>query len=181
MKAYVENVLKRVGINLHSLKLEEYSDDIYSSALVAKNAAGQILVTFGVVNAKILKQFDIEQPVYYADINWNTLHKALKNFKVSYYEISKYPAVKRDLAMLVDKDVKFLQIEQLAYNTEKKLLKDVWLFDVYEGKNLEPGKKSYAVSFLLQDENQTLNDKQIDKIMNKLLSSLQHQLDVKLR
>jgi len=134
-----------------------------------------------VVDIKILKKFDISQDVFYADINWDLLRQTVKDVKVSYTEISKFPAVKRDLALLVNKDVTFAQIEQISYNAERKILKDVWLFDVYEGKNLEPGKKSYAVSFLLQDENQTLNDKQIDKIMNKLLSSLQHQLDVKLR
>jgi len=181
LKAYVDNILRRVGMNPLNLVVEEFSDDLYDTAMIVKNHTGQVLITYGVVNDKILKSLDIEQPVYYADINWDNLHMMLKNYKVSYYELSKFPAVKRDLALLVDKNVKFSQIEQIAYNTEKKLLKNVWLFDVYEGKNIEEGKKSYAVSFLLQDENQTLNDKQIDKIMNKLLSSLQHQLDVKLR
>ena len=101
--------------------------------------------------------------------------------KVSYTEISKFPAVKRDLALLLDKKVQFAEIEKIAYETEKKLLKEVSLFDVYEGKNLEVGKKSYAVSFLLQDENATLNDKQIDKIMSKLVKNLEDKLNAKLR
>lgn len=101
--------------------------------------------------------------------------------KVSYTEISKFPAVKRDLALLLDKKVQFAEIEKIAYETEKKLLKEVSLFDVYEGKNLEAGKKSYAVSFLLQDENATLNDKQIDKIMSKLVKNLEDKLNAKLR
>ena len=107
--------------------------------------------------------------------------KAIRNVKVSYAEISKFPAVKRDLALLLDKKVQFAEIEKIAYETEKKLLKEVSLFDVYEGKNLEAGKKSYAVSFLLQDENATLNDKQIDKIMSKLVKNLEDKLNAKLR
>ena len=107
--------------------------------------------------------------------------KAIKNNKVSFKEISKYPAVSRDLALLIDKNITFEEIEKVAYATEKKLLKAVRLFDVYEGKNLEAGKKSYAVNFLLQDETKTLNDKQIDAIMNKLITNLQNKLNAKLR
>ena len=107
--------------------------------------------------------------------------KAIKNQQVNFTELSKYPVVKRDLALLLDKDVPFAEVEKIAYDTEKKLLKGVSLFDVYEGKNLEAGKKSYAVSFWLQDENATLNDKQIDKIMSKLVANLEHKLGAKLR
>ena len=107
--------------------------------------------------------------------------KAVRTHKVSYTELTKFPAVKRDLALLIDKKVQFAEIERIAYETEKKFLKNVELFDVYEGKNLEGGKKSYAVSFTLQDENATLNDKQIDKIMQKLITNLQNKLDAKLR
>ena len=107
--------------------------------------------------------------------------RAIKGQKVSYKELSKYPAVKRDLALLIDKGVQFSDIEKIAYESEKKLLKEVALFDVYEGKNLEAGKKSYAVSFLLQDENATLNDKQIDKIMGKIIANLENKLQAKLR
>ena len=121
------------------------------------------------------------QAVYYADLNWKELMKAIRNVKVNYTEISKFPAVKRDLALLIDKKVQFAEIEKIAYETEKKLLKEVSLFDVYEGKNLEAGKKSYAVSFLLQDENATLNDKQIDKVMQKLIANLQNRLGAVLR
>ena len=107
--------------------------------------------------------------------------KAIKNNAVTYKELSKYPAVKRDLALLLDKNVPFADIEKIAYETDKKLLKSVELFDVYEGKNLEAGKKSYAVSFTLQDENATLNDKQIDKLMGKLVQNLENKLGAKLR
>ena len=119
--------------------------------------------------------------MYYADFDWKELMKAIRSVKISYKEISKFPAVKRDLALLLDKNVQFAEIEKIAYETEKKLLKEVELFDVYEGKNLEAGKKSYAVSFLLQDESQTLNDKMIDKIMSKLVKNLEEKLNAKLR
>ena len=131
-----------------------------------RTKGGKRLATFGIVTKKILKAFDIDNEVYYADLNWKELMKAIRSVKISYTEISKFPTVKRDLALLIDKKVQFAEIEKIAYETEKKLLKEVSLFDVYEGKNLEAGKKSYAVSFLLQDETQTLNDKMIDKIMS---------------
>lgn len=139
------------------------------------------MATFGVVTKKLLKVFDIDNEVYYADFDWKELMKAIRSVKISYKEISKFPAVKRDLALLLDKNVQFAEIEKIAYETEKKLLKEVELFDVYEGKNLEAGKKSYAVSFLLQDESQTLNDKMIDKIMSKLVKNLEEKLNAKLR
>ena len=139
------------------------------------------MATFGVVSKKIQKAFDIDNEVYFADICWNELMKSIKGNRVTYKEISKFPAVKRDLALLIDKKVQFAEIEKIAYETDKKLLKSVELFDVYEGKNLEAGKKSYAVSFMLQDENATLNDKQIDKFMQKLITNLQNKLDAKLR
>ena len=139
------------------------------------------MATFGVVTKKLLKAFDIDNEVYYADLNWKELMRAIRSVKVSFKEISKFPAVKRDLALLLDKNIQFAEIEKIAYETEKKLLKEVELFDVYEGKNLEAGKKSYAVSFLLQDEIQTLNDKMIDKIMSKLVKNLEDKLGAKLR
>ena len=124
---------------------------------------------------------DIEQEVYYAEINWSLLMKKLKKGNVSFKDISKFPAVSRDLALLVDKQVEFAEIERIAYASEKKLLKRVELFDVYEGKNLEAGKKSYAVNFVLQDETKTMNDKQTDAIMKKIITNLEKQLNAKLR
>lgn len=181
LKAYVENILARVGLHMHDLVIGNLTDDIYAAVLSVNTRGGKRLATFGVVARKILKAFDIEGDVFYADLNWNELMKAIKNVKVSYTEISKFPAVKRDLALLLDKKVQFAEIEKIAYETEKKLLKSVELFDVYEGNNLEAGKKSYAVSFLLQDENATLNEKQIEKIMQKLVANLQNKLEAKLR
>ena len=181
LKAYVENILKRLGLDLHNLVVGNLSDDIFAAALSVHTKGGKRLASFGVVTKKLLKAFDIDNEVYFADLNWKELLKAVRSAKVSYKELSKFPAVRRDLALLLDKNVQFAEIEKIAYETEKKLLKEVELFDVYEGKNLEAGKKSYAVSFLLQDESQTLNDKMIDKIMSKLVKNLEDKLGAKLR
>lgn len=181
LKAYVLNIFSRLGVNLGAMVFGNLSDDIYSVAISIHTRGGKLVATFGVLSKKLQKAFDIDNEVYYADINWKELMKAIKGKKVTYTEISKFPAVKRDLALLIDKKVQFAEIEKIAYETDKKLLKSVELFDVYEGKNLEAGKKSYAVSFVLQDENATLNDKQIDKLMQKLITNLQNKLDAKLR
>ena len=179
LKAYVENIFARLGLQMHDLVVGNLTDDIYAAALSVQTKGGKRLATFGVVTRKLLKAFDIDNEVYYADLNWKELMKAIRNVKVNYTEISKFPAVKRDLALLIDKKVQFAEIEKIAYETEKKLL--LCSLDVYEGKNLEAGKKSYAVSFLLQDENATLNDKQIDKVMQKLIANLQNRLGAVLR
>ena len=181
LKAYVLNIFTRLGLNLGSVVFGNLSNDIYSVAVTVQTRGGKLLATYGELTKKLQKAFDLDDEVYYAEINWHELMKAVKNVKVSYTEISKYPAVKRDLALLLDKSVQFAEVEKIAYDTERKLLKAVELFDVYEGKNLEPGKKSYAVSFLLQDEHATLNDKQIDKIMQKLIANLENKLGAKLR
>lgn len=181
LKAYVLNIFRRLGVNFGTLVFGNLTDDIYSVAISVHTRGGKLLATFGSLHKKLLKAFDISGPVYYADLNWKELMKAVKNVAVTYKELSKFPAVKRDLALLIDKAVQFADIEKVAYETERKLLKSVELFDVYEGKNLEAGKKSYAVSFLLQDENATLNDKQIDKVMQKLIANLQNKVGAKLR
>ena len=181
LKAYVENIFARLGIGMHDILITNVVDDIYAAGLSVQTKGGKKLATLGVLTKKLQKSFDIDNTVYYADLNWKELLKTVRNVKVAYKELSKYPAVKRDLALLLDKKVQFAEIEKIAYETERKLLKEVVLFDVYEGKNLEPGKKSYAVSFLLQDENATLNDKQIDKIMTKLIANLENKLGAKLR
>ena len=181
LKAYVENIFARLGVAMRGLVVGVLTDDVFATALSVQTRGGKRLATFGVVTKKILKAFDIDNEVYFADLNWKELMKAVKSVKVNYTELSKFPAVKRDLALLIDKNVPFADIEKIAFETEKKLLKEVALFDVYEGKNLEAGKKSYAVSFLLQDETATLNDKQIDKIMSKLVANLESKLGAKLR
>ena len=181
LKAYVENIFARLGLNMRSVVVGNLTDGIYSAALSYHTRGGKLLATVGIVSKKLTKAFDIDNEVYYADINWKNVLQAIKSVKVSYTELSKFPSVKRDLALLLDKNVQFADIERIAYECERKLLKAVELFDVYEGKNLEPGKKSYAISFILQDEEKTLNDKQIDKIMSKLIASYEKQLGAKLR
>ena len=181
LKAYVENIFARLGLNMRSIVVGNLTDGIYSAALSYHTRGGKLLATVGIVSKKITKAFDIDNEVYYADINWKNVLQAIKSVKVSYTELSKFPSVKRDLAILLDKNVQFADVERIAYECERKLLKAVELFDVYEGKNLEPGKKSYAISFILQDEEKTLNDKQIDKIMSKLIASYEKQLGAKLR
>ena len=181
LKAYVLNIFTRLGLNFGNVVFGNLTNDIYSTAISVHTRGGKLLATFGIISKKIQKAFDIDNEVYYAEINCKELMKAIKSAKVNFKELSKFPAVKRDLALLIDKNIQFAEIEKIAYETEKKLLKEVELFDVYEGKNLEPGKKSYAVSFLLQDESATLNDKQIDKIMSKLIANLENKLGAKLR
>lgn len=181
LKAYVENILIRLGLDLRKLVIGNYTDELFASALSIYTQGGKRLGILGIVARKQQKAFDIDNEVYYAELDWAQLMKAIRNTKISYKEISKYPSVKRDLALLIDKNIQFAEIEKIAYETEKKLLREVTLFDVYEGKNLETGKKSYAVSFLLQDETQTLTDKQIDKIMSKMISNLENKLGAKLR
>ncbi len=181
LKAYVENVLTRMGVQAGTVVLKNGSNDIFSKSVAIENRGGKLLGEMGVVSQRLLKTAGIDQPVYFADLNWTALMKLVRKNKVQYSEISKYPAVSRDLALLVDKSVEFAQIEQIARATEKKLLKQVELFDVYEGKNLPAGKKSYAVNFILQDDQHTLNDKQIEAIMNKLIQSLKTKLNAELR
>lgn len=181
LRAYVNNVLSRLGIDLKKVIVGEYSDNLLSEGLTINTPTGQRLVVMGVVSDQYLKKFDIDNDVFFADINWNNVLSAIKKFKVFATDISKFPEVKRDLALLIDKSIAFDEIVQIATETERKLLKDVYLFDVYEGKNLEAGKKSYAVTFILQDENKTLNDVQIDGIMKKMIKNYEDKLGAKIR
>lgn len=181
LKAYVMNIFSRIGVPYGLLVFKESQNDIFVKATLIENRGGKKLAEMGLLSKKILKAAGIDQEVYYAEINWSLLMKAIKKQKVEYSEISKYPSVSRDLALLIDKKVEFAQVEQIAYQSEKKLLKKVELFDVYEGKNLPEGKKSYAVNFILQDEQKTLNDKQIDAIMNKIINNLKKELGAELR
>ena len=181
LKAYVLNILKRLGVPMGMLVSEKSLNDIFSVALELKNRGGKVFVEMGIIAKDIQKKADIAAPVYYADIHWTTVMTAIRKNKVEFAEISKYPSVSRDLALLIDKNVEFAQIEQIARQSEKKLLKSVELFDVYEGKNLPAGKKSYAVNFILQDNEKTLNDKAIEAIMNKIITNLKRQLGAELR
>jgi len=181
LKAYVNNIFTRLGFNLRNMVVSEYTDDLFSEALTVASATGRKLAVYGIVQPAIRKVADIDVEVYYADINWNALLAELGDHTVKYAEISKFPEVKRDLALLLDRNIAFAEIEKIAFETERKLLKKVSLFDVYEGKNLEAGKKSYAVSFVLQDNSKTLTDNQIDGIMKKLQANYETKLGAKLR
>ena len=181
LKAYVINVLNRIGLPMGAVVFKESENNIFSKGITVENRGGKVLVEMGVVARNLQKKFDIDNEVYFADLYWNQLNKAVRKQKVGFKEISKYPAVSRDLALLLDKSVEFASVEQIAYNAERKLLKKVELFDVYEGKNLPDGKKSYAVNFILQDEQKTLNDKAIDAVMQKIIQNLKKQLNAELR
>ncbi|RLD62930.1 MAG: phenylalanine--tRNA ligase subunit beta [Bacteroidetes bacterium] len=184
LKSYVENIMHRLGIDINSVDINELNSDILNYGLHYthnQNNNKTPFVSFGSVNKKILKAFDIKTDVFYADFDWDAVLKILKTKKVSYTEIAKYPEVKRDLALLLDKKIRFEQIKTLAFNTEKKLLKKISLFDVYEGNKIGEDKKSYAISFILQDPFKTLTDKQIDKIMNKFIKVFDNELGAKIR
>jgi len=181
LKAYIENILRRLGLDQRKLVAGDYSDDLLSEALTLYSRGGKKLAVYGIVQPAIRKMTDIDAEVYYADINWTAVMTELGEHKVQYAEISKFPEVKRDLALLLDKNIAFAEVEKIAFETERKLLKKVNLFDVYEGKNLEEGKKSYAVSFVLQDDSKTLTDNQIEGIMKKLQGNYEMKLGAKLR
>ena len=181
LKAYVGHILTRLGAPVGKLKQQAGSNDIFAKSLALVDNNGTVVLEFGLVKKALTAAFDISAEVYFADINWTLLMKKTKKHSVNFTEISKFPAVSRDLALLVDKSVEFARIEQIAFAADRKFLKKVTLFDVYEGKNLEAGKKSYAVNFLLQDETKTMNDKQTDAVMAKIIASLEKQLGAKLR
>ena len=181
LRAYVINIIRRIGVSQNQLVAKKSDNDIFSTGVTIENRGGKKLYELGIISKKLLKQFGLENPVYYAELNWTALMKIAKKNEVLYTEVPKFPAVSRDLALLVDNSVEFAQIEQIARQTEKKLLKNVELFDVYEGDKLPAGKKSYAVNFILQDNEKTMGDKQIDAIMQKLIANLKKQLNAELR
>lgn len=173
LKGILMNIFSRAGISEGSLKFEQGSDEIFAAKLDISFKSGKHLAEVGILRSSVLKKFDIEQSVVYAAVDWTALFRQARKTDVKYAELPKTQGVERDLALLVDKNVKFAEIEEVIRKTEKKLLRDVRLFDVYEGKNLPAGKKSYAVSMKLQDMEKTLNDKQIEATMNKIINALQ--------
>lgn len=181
LAAYVRNILSRIGISEGMIVRKKSDSDIFDGGMTLESRAGKKLAEMGVVSDKLLKVADLSRPVYYAELDWTALTKMVGKHQVLYKEVSKYPVVSRDLALLVDDAVEFAAIESVAKQTEKKLLKGVELFDVYEGKNLPAGKKSYAVNFKLQDETKTLTDKQIEAIMAKMITNLKNKLGAELR
>ena len=181
LKSVVENIFARIGLSMQELSVAQTSGELFDASLAYATKDGKTIGQMGIVSRKLLKMADIHQEVFYAELKWDVLLKLALRKKVEYRDLPKTMPVKRDLALLLDAGVTFAQVENVIRSSERKLLKDITLFDVYEGKNLEAGKKSYAVSLILQDEEKTLNDKQIDAVMNKIIANLQKQLDAKLR
>jgi len=181
LHAYVNNILVRLGVDIDKVTVERLENELFSDGLVLKAANGKALGYIGIVARNQLKAFDIDQEVFYADLDWKALLKQNKQYKAVINDLPKYPEVKRDFALLVDKTVEFADLARAAFATEKKLLKNVYLFDVYEGKNLEEGKKSYALSFILQDMENTLKDTQIENIMNRLKATFEEKFHATLR
>ena len=182
LRAYVENILRRLGVNINALVYTPIDKSpLYADGLIVSAQNGKRLGCLTIVSRELRKQFDIDNPVFFADLDWKALLKQNKQYKPVITDLPKFPAVKRDFALLVDKTVQFADLARTAYQTEKKYLKNVYLFDVYEGKNLEAGKKSYALSFILQDEENTLKDKQIDAIMTRLQKAFEDTFGATLR
>ncbi len=181
MKAIVANIFARLGINGKEIELKPVKSSVYSNAVEISTRSGKTLGSFGIVARQMLKRCDVKQEVIFADLDWNALVKLALKKKVTYTPLPKTHPVKRDLALLLDESVTMAQVEKIVRDSEKRLLRSVELFDVYQGKNLEPGKKSYAISITLQDDEKTLQDKQIEAVMGKITANLQKQLGASLR
>ncbi len=178
LKSAVDLIINK--LNLKGLSIIENSNPEFSLG-ISYRKSDKILVEFGAVSKKFLKKLDISTDVFYADFDWDQIMRSVRNNKITYTEVSKFPSVRRDLSMLLSKDISFEQLNQIAFKTEKSLLKEVNVFDVYVGDKLPEGKKSYALSFLLQDEDKTLTDKQIDAIMQKLILNFEKQAGAEIR
>lgn len=181
LKGFIDSLINKFGLN--KLKFISKDSELNNLAYgLCYEVNNKELLNFGKIDSLVQKQFDINQEVFYAQINYDILIELLSYTKnLQYKEVSKYPSVRRDIALLLDSAINYSQIETIALKQEKKLLKNINLFDVYEGKNLEAGKKSYAVSLIFQDENKTLTDNQIESIMTKMIASLEKELGAKLR
>lgn len=182
LKSYVINVLRRLRMNMGRIVAEPAKAKYFAEGidLVFKDSR-KVIASIGRVAKATLKKMDCKQEVFFADINWDLVMKNIPSKEVTYAEVAKFPEVRRDLALVIDKTVNFDEIEKIAFETERKLLKKVGLFDVYEGDRIEAGKKSYAVSFVLQDKDKTLSDKQIESIMEKLQKNFETKLGAKIR
>lgn len=181
LHAYVQNILRRLGVNIDRCTYEDYSNPLFADGLRIIAPNGKQIGVMAIVAKSLLKQFDIDAPVYYADLEWKVLLKQNKQYKPVISDLPRFPEVRRDLALLVDKSVMFADLRKAAFETERKLLREVYLFDVYEGKTLDFGKKSYALSFILQDTENTLKDKQIENIMQRLTKTFEDKFGARLR
>ena len=181
LRATVDNILARLGIAPSEIKVQQFASSVYAAGLQLSSRSGKLLGSLGIVSHKVLKAFDIKQEVYYAELDWTALVQLATRHNVTYTALPKTMAVKRDLALLIDKSVTMQQIETIVRESERKLLRGVQLFDVYEGDKLPAGKKSYAINITLQDDERTLNDKQIEAVMKKIITNLQQRAGAELR
>ena len=172
LKGIVFNIFSVLGLPESAVVCSQTSDEFFSARLDINTRSGKRIGELGIIRSNILKKFDIEKGVVYAAIDWNALFKLVAKHQVTYAPLPKTQPVRRDLALLIDTNVTFAQIEDTVRKAERKLLRSVTLFDVYEGKNLPAGKKSYAIAITLQDDEKTLNDKQIDAVMQKIIKAL---------
>jgi len=175
LRAVAEKLLRRFGLDIYALKCEPLQSDLFGDGISLSAGNGRELLQMGVVAPRIRRAFDLKQEVYYLEMNFDALVKSTRKHRIAFEELSKFPEVKRDLALLVDRQVTFAQLRAIALATERKLLKSVSLFDVYEGDKLPEGKKSYALSFVLEDKSQTLTDKAIERVMNNLQAQFERQ------
>ncbi|MDD4109122.1 MAG: phenylalanine--tRNA ligase subunit beta, partial [Prolixibacteraceae bacterium] len=180
IKTISENILKRAGLSIDKINVTETGNELFSEG-ISYIYNNKIILETGIISDNLQNKFEIDKPVYYADFNWSQILSQLKNHKVTLESLPKFPAVRRDLALLIDKEVKFGQIRNLAFNIERNILREVNLFDVYDGKGIPEGKKSYAVSFILRDYKRTLKDKQIDKTMEKFVNAFEREFGARLR
>ena len=181
LRATVDNILARLGIAPSEVRIQQFASSVYAAGLQLSSRSGKLLGSLGIVSHKVLKAFDIKQDVYYAELDWTALVQLATRHNVTYTALPKTMAVKRDLALLIDKSVTMQQIETIVRESERKLLRGVQLFDVYEGDKLPAGKKSYAINITLQDDERTLTDKQIEAVMKKIITNLQQRAGAELR
>lgn len=181
LRAYVENIFARLGITQRELSYTVMSDEIFGTALSVSTRSGKTIGALGIIRPDIARRCDVRQEVCYAELDWRTLVDLSVKRNVSYMPLPKTHPVKRDLSLLIDNAVTMADIERVVRESERHLLRDITLFDVYEGNNLPAGKKSYAISLILQDNDKTLQDKYIDQVMNRVIANLEKKLDAKLR
>jgi phenylalanyl-tRNA synthetase beta chain len=179
IKSIVDKLFDRLGIAAHATT--DFSDSVLGSGFQYLTKNNNALVFVGLVQKSVLKKMDIDQPVWIADFQWKTIFDAVKAKKANFETLAKFPSVKRDLSMLIDKAIKFEDLKKMALQTEKHLLKEVSVFDVFEGDKLPAGKKSYALSFVLQDAEKTLTDIEIDKVMEKLIKAFEKEAGAEIR
>ena len=172
LRGVLDTIFRRAGVSEGAIQCIQGSDEIFAAKLDISSRSGKYLGSLGILRSAVTKRFDIDNCVVYAELDWSAFFKLAKKTDVKYTELPKTQPVERDLALLVDKDLKFALIEETVRKTERKLLRDVALFDVYEGKNLPEGKKSYAIKIFLQDNDKTLTDKQIEASMGRIVEAL---------